>query len=90
MNQLDERERMRAAGIPGEIAFEWLCTPSETELVVSWCDRIARTLGASPEFGGDITHEGSWDDFEPRYCGPFDTASHVYPGDIVTPRAGHR
>jgi hypothetical protein len=86
VNYLDEREKMRAAGIPGKLACEWLCTPLPGELVVVWVDRNARRLGAAADPADTATHEGCWDDFVPRYDGPFDTASHVRPGDFVTPR----
>jgi hypothetical protein len=90
MNQLEEREKLRAAGVTGEVAFWILCQPAPDELVVVWCDRIARTLRASPDMGdSDATGSvmGSWDEFEPRYCGPFDTASRVHVGDFVTYKA---
>lgn len=88
MNQLDEREKMRAAGLDGE-SISWVfCQPAPTELVVCWVDRNNQTLGAGADPYEGATHAGPWSEFEPRYAGPFDTASYVGVGDFVTPRAG--
>lgn len=65
--------------------LEDACTPLPGELVVTWVDRNTRTLGAEDWFYGAPAKEGPWDHFTPRYCGPWDTASNVQPGDIVTP-----
>lgn len=88
MNAINLVEDLRAQGLSAELAFEVACLPSPDELVVVWVDRNTRTLGAHAQMDLPATHEGPWDDFVPRYCGPIDTASSVSVGDLVTPRKG--
>lgn len=86
MNALDLVEEFVAHGCTRQEALEFACAPMDGELVVVQCNRFARTLEAAPNAWDEATHRGSWDDFAPRYCGPWATPSFPCPGDFVTPR----